>query len=140
MADTLNCEIVTPVKTVFASEASYVALPGEMGGFGVMQRHEPLVSALSSGVVSITTSEGGRDHKVSFVVTGGYAQINDNKLIVLANDAVAVADIDAAAVRDELAKVEQTLASLKEGDSSAAYYRDQLAWLGLQLKTVTEAR
>ena len=49
MADnTLTCEIVTPVKTVFASEATYVGLPGEIGSFGVMQRHEPLVSALKA--------------------------------------------------------------------------------------------
>ena len=51
MADnTLTCEIVTPVKTVFASEATYVGLPGEIGSFGVMQRHEPLVQTTLAGV------------------------------------------------------------------------------------------
>ncbi len=134
MADTLICEIVTPVKTVFTSEASYVGLPGEAGSFGVMQRHEPLVSALKPGVVNVTTSGAG---KVSFAVSGGYAQVNDSKVIVLANDALAVSEIDAAAARAELDKVEKTLAGLAVGDSAAAYYKGQKAWFELQLKAVS---
>ncbi len=138
MTDTLVCEIVTPVKTVFTSEATYVALPGEMGSFGVMKRHEPLVSALSSGVVRITTPEGG-NRKVRFLVRGGYTEIKDNKVIVLANDAVDVDGIDPAAVRAEIAKAEQAIDSLPAGDAAAAFYKDQRAWLNLQLHTVTES-
>ena len=134
MADTLICEIVTPVKTVFASEATYVGLPGEVGSFGVMQRHEPLVSALKPGRVSVTTSGEGKTSKVNFVVSGGYAQISDNKVIVLANDAVVVSEIDVAAVKAEIAKIDQAVAGLKDGDSSAAYYKSQKAWFELQLK------
>lgn len=136
MAGTLKCEIVTPVKTVFESEASYVALPGELGSFGVMQRHEPLVSALRPGTVSITVPGQSKEGKVSFVVSGGYAQISNDKVIVLANDALGVSEIDAAAVRTDLAKVEQTIAGLKSDDASLAYYKGQKAWLELQLHTV----
>lgn len=134
MADTLTCEIVTPVKTVFSSEATYVGLPGEVGSFGVMQRHEPLVSALKPGAVHVTTQGEGKTGKVNFVIAGGYAEINDNKVIVLANDAVAVDEIDVAAVQAELAKVEAELSSLAEGDSSAAYFKSQKVWFELQLK------
>lgn len=137
MADTLTCEIVTPVKTVFSSEATYVGLPGEMGSFGVMQRHEPLVSALKPGAVRVTASGEGKTTKVNFVVSGGYAQIADNKVIVLANDALAVSEIDVAAVKAEIEKVNQVIAGLKDGDSSAAYYKDQKAWFELQLKAAS---
>ena len=137
MADTLTCEIVTPVKTVFASEATYVGLPGEVGSFGVMQRHEPLVSALKPGKVHVTTQSEGKTAKVNFVIAGGYAEINDNKVIVLANDAVAVEEIDAAAVKAELEKVEQEIARLAEGDSAAAYFKSQKAWLELQLRAAS---
>lgn len=136
MTDMLTCEIVTPVKTVFSSEATYVGLPGEVGSFGVMRRHEPLVSALQPGVVNVATPASGRDSKVTFVVSGGYTEINDNKVIVLANDAVAVSDIDVDAVRAELDKVEKIIAGLGEGDSTAAYYKGQKAWNELQLKAV----
>lgn len=137
MADTLTCEIVTPVKTIYSSEATYVRLPGEVGSFGVMQRHEPLVSALQPGVVDVTAPGAGKGGKISFVVSGGYAQIDDNKVIVLANDALAIEDIDAGAVRAEISKVEQALASLKDGDPSAAYYKAQKVWLDLQLSSIS---
>lgn len=137
MADTLTCEIVTPVKTVFSSEVTYVGLPGEVGSFGVMQRHEPLVSALKPGAVHITTSAEGKTGKVNFVIAGGYAEINDNKVIVLANDAVAVDEIDVAAVKAELAKTDAELSSLAEGDSAAAYFKSQKAWFELQLKAAS---
>lgn len=138
MADMLKCEIVTPVQTIFSSDVTYVALPGEMGGFGVMRRHEPLVSALAPGTVSVTVPGSSKDgDKTSFVVSGGYAQISDDKVIVLANDALDVAGIKADDVRAELAKINQTLAGLKADDLSAAYYKGQKAWFELQLHTVT---
>lgn len=138
MADMLKCEIVTPVQTVFESDATYVALPGEMGGFGVMRRHEPLVSALAPGTVTVTVPGSSKDGgKASFVVSGGYAQISDDKVIVLANDALEVSGIKADDVRVELAKIDQTLAGLKADDPSVAYYKGQKAWFELQLHTVT---
>jgi len=137
MADTLTCEIVTPVKTVFSSTATYVGLPGEMGSFGVMQRHEPLVSALKPGAVHVTVSGEGKTNKVNFVISGGYAEIADNKVIVLANDALAVGEIEVPAVKAELEKVNQVIAGLKADDSSAAYYKSQKAWFELQLKAAS---
>ena len=137
MAETFTCDIVTPVSTVFSGEATYVGLPGEVGSFGVMRRHEPLVSALKSGVVSVTTPEAGKDGTIRFVLSGGYAQISDDKVIVLANEAVAINEIDSAKVKADLAKVEGVIAGLKDGDSSAAYYKGQKAWYELQLKAVS---
>ena len=137
MADTLTCEIVTPVKTVFSSEVTYVGLPGEMGSFGVMQRHEPLASALKAGAVNVTVAGEDKASKLNFVVSGGYAEISDNKVIVLANDALAVSEIEVPSVKAELAKVEQAIAGLKEGDSSAAYYMGQKVWFELQLKVAS---
>ena len=126
------------MQTVFESDATYVALPGEMGGFGVMRRHEPLVSALAPGTVTVTVPGSSKDGgKASFVVSGGYAQISDDKVIVLANDALEVSGIKADDVRVELAKIDQTLAGLKADDPSVAYYKGQKAWFELQLHTVT---
>ena len=136
MAETLSCDIVTPVRTIFSDEASLVRLPGELGSFGVMQMHEPLVSALQPGVVSITLGGAAQTGKVEYIVSGGYAQIDGSRVIVLANDALDISEIDTAKAREELAKIEDTIASLSADDSSAAYYREQKAWLDLQLKTV----
>ena len=65
------------------------------------------------------------------------ARISDDKVIVLANDALEVSGIKADDVRVELAKIDQTLAGLKADDPSVAYYKGQKAWFELQLHTVT---
>lgn len=139
MADNLICKIVTPVKAVFSEEATYVGLPGEMGGFGVMKGHEPLVSGLAPGVVRVATPGAGKAGNVSFVVSGGYAEIKDNEVIVLADNAQSLSDVDVAAVRGELAKAEAALSSLAESDPARSYYQDQKDWLDLQLKSVSAA-
>lgn len=137
MADTLSCKVVTPAQTIYSDKASYVGLPGELGSFGVLKGHESLVSNLQPGIVSITPVNSGT--KQSFVVSGGYAQINDNTVIVLADDAINVKDVDVAGVRSDLAQVEKTLASIAKGDASRAYYVDRKDWLTLQLTSAEAA-
>ncbi|MBR2835648.1 MAG: ATP synthase F1 subunit epsilon [Coriobacteriales bacterium] len=136
MAETMSCDIVTPVKTIYSDAATLVRLPGELGSFGVMQMHEPLVSALQPGVVSITPADAAKTGKVEYIVSGGYAQIDGERVIVLANDALDISEIDVAKAREELAKVEDIIAKLAADDSSAAYYKEQKAWFDLQLNTV----
>ena len=138
MADTLTCKIVTPTKTVFSEQASYVGLPGEAGGFGVMKGHEPLVSSLGSGVVRVTTAGEGKASEVRFALSGGYAEIKDNEVIVLADNAQSLDDVDVAAVREELAGVEGKIETVKDDDPDKAYYLDQKAWLDLLLVAVTD--
>lgn len=137
MADNLSCTVVTPAQTVFAGEATYVGLPGELGGFGVMKGHEPFVSTLTAGVVNIKPVEGGND--VRYIVAGGYAQVDDNAIIVLADNAVDLSKVDVQAIKAELEQVEESLKGIPEGDASRAYYLDQKNWLNLQLGSVSAA-
>lgn len=137
MADTLMCKIVTPVKAVFSEGASYVGLPGEIGGFGVMRGHEPLVSGLIPGVVRVTTQGGSKEREERFVISGGYAEIKDNEVIVLADNATSLADVDVAAARGELADVEAHLAGVADDDPDKAYYQDQKAWLELLIASAS---
>lgn len=137
MADTLTCKIVTPAKTVFSESASYVALPGEAGGFGVMKGHEPLVSGLGSGVVRVTTSANGKSSEAQFVVSGGYAEIKDDEVIVLADNAQSFDDVDVEAVRAELEGIEAHLTGIADGDAQKEYYLGQKAWCELLIASVT---
>lgn len=131
MAENLTCTVVTPSHTVFQGEASYVALPGETGGFGVMKDHEPLVSNLAAGIMRITGAQDGSTSR--FVLSEGYAQINNNEVIVIVENAVKVDDIDLAAVKNQLSHVEEELAATPEGDAHIPFYREEEAWLKLQL-------
>ncbi|EON78763.1 ATP synthase epsilon chain [Lunatimonas lonarensis] len=76
----MHLEIITPDKKIFEGEVSEASFPGADGSFQVLKNHAPIVSALAKGSVSFSTSEGTR----TLQVDGGVVEVNDNKIIVLA--------------------------------------------------------
>lgn len=95
---TLQLEIVTPDKTVVSAETDMVVCPGVMGEFGVLPHHVSLLSALKIG--HLRYSSNGKDKFV--FISGGFADVNNNVLTVLAESAECAEDIDVA--RAEAAK------------------------------------
>ncbi len=75
-------EIITPDSELFKGEVSSVKLPGTNGGFEILNNHAPIVSTLTSGVVSISKDSGTEE---TFEINGGVIEMQDNKIIVLAN-------------------------------------------------------
>ncbi|MDO6438809.1 ATP synthase F1 subunit epsilon [Cyclobacterium sp. 1_MG-2023] len=80
----MHLEIITPDQKVFEGEVSEATFPGADGSFQVLKNHAALISALEKGAVSYTTTEGQK----SLVVDGGVVEVNDNKIIVLAEKVV----------------------------------------------------
>ena len=92
----MKLEIITPESNVFSGEAKSVSLPGLDGVFQVLNNHAPVISALKKGnlIVEIErplSEEQKNDmividssDKISVAVNGGVAELNKNKLIVLA--------------------------------------------------------
>lgn len=66
---------------VFQGDARHVQLPGHNGLFGVLKDHAPLISTLIAGKVKVEVLDG--DIK-TFTITGGVAEVNANKVSVLA--------------------------------------------------------
>src|SRR5512132_4619546 len=86
----LTLDIVTPERRVLSVTADEVRAPGVQGGFGIRLNHEPFMTALAPG--KLTYVEGGREHH--YAVGGGFLQVADNRVIVLADTAEAASDID----------------------------------------------
>ena len=86
----LRLEIVTPDKVVLEANVDYVGAPGVDGEFGVLPGHIPLLSALAIGELYYRQ---GTDTHWAFVA-GGFAEVADNKVSVLAEAAELAADID----------------------------------------------
>jgi F-type H+-transporting ATPase subunit epsilon len=80
----MHLEIITPDQKVFEGEVSEATFPGADGSFQVLKNHAAIISALEKGAVSYTTTEGQK----SLVVDGGVVEVNDNKIIVLAEKVV----------------------------------------------------
>jgi F-type H+-transporting ATPase subunit epsilon len=92
----MKLEIITPESNIFSGEAKSVSLPGLDGIFQVLNNHAPVISALKKGnliveLESPLSEEQKNDmividasDKISVAVNGGVAELNKNKLIVLA--------------------------------------------------------
>ena len=78
----LKFELVTPEKLVRSDEVHMVVVPGVEGDFGVMEGHAPFMTTLKNGQLEVYKSAGGEPERVT--VSGGFAEIGDNGLTVLA--------------------------------------------------------
>ncbi len=69
-------------KTIYEGDAKVVTLPGESGEVSILDNHIPLVSALKKGMVRVTENENSTKE---FSISGGFAQVNKDHLILLLN-------------------------------------------------------
>ena len=84
MAD-LRFELVTPEKLVMADDVYMVVVPGTEGEFGVLAGHAPYMSTLRDGELSVYRSAGAQPERIP--VSGGFAEVSDKGLTVLAESA-----------------------------------------------------
>ncbi len=87
----LRFELVTPARLLVSEEADMVVVPGGDGDFGVLPGHAPRLSTVRPGVLDLY--RGGAVEKRIFVA-GGFAEVSGERCTVLAEEAVAVEDID----------------------------------------------
>ena len=108
MAGTFRFELVTPERMLLSEDAAQVVVPGVEGEFTVLAGHAPVVSALRPGVVDATL---GDSRAVRVFVKGGFAEVDADRLIVLAERAFDVASMDATGIAAELETAEAELAA-----------------------------
>lgn len=119
----LRLEIVTPEHRVLDAEVDSVTVPTASGEVGILPNHAPLVSALKPGVLSY----GIKGSIEKLAVSGGFVEVNGNKVAVLADSAESSADIDLEAAKAARDEAEKSLAAAGLGslsDTEAA--REQL--------------
>lgn len=101
MAGTFRVAVVTPEREVAALVAKFVALPAFDGEMGILAKRAPLLTQLGSGLLRI---EGADGEKVSLFVSGGFAQMVEDKLTVLTPEALEPSAVSAEAARAGLEK------------------------------------
>ena len=84
----LRFELVTPERLVRSDEVHMVVVPGTEGDFGVLEGHAPFMSTIRNGDIAIYRSGmGGEPERIA--IEGGFAEVNDRGLTVLAERAEA---------------------------------------------------
>lgn len=90
MADTFRFNVVAPDGQILSKDVEFVLVRGEEGDLGILAHHAPLVAGLEIGVAQYI--EGGQRHKLA--VCGGFIEVIDNKVTILARAAEKAEDID----------------------------------------------
>jgi len=111
MADKIAFEIVSPERLLVSDSADMVTVPGAEGDFGVLAGHMPLISTLRPGVIDVRG--GSKSGDIRLFVLGGFAEANPDKLTVLAEEAIPMGQIDAAALEQRIRNTEEDLILLK---------------------------
>lgn len=112
MAEEIHLRIVTPSEELLDERVAEVTAPGTLGEFGVLPDHATFLSSLEIGRLSYKTSRAV--HQIA--VRGGFAEVSNNVVTVLADDAARAGDIDTAAVREFLQAAEDALADVSPVD------------------------
>jgi F-type H+-transporting ATPase subunit epsilon len=86
-----KAQILTPEGSLFDDEVTGVRVPGEMGSFEVKTLHANIISSLELGEILVRKATGDEQH---FAVTGGFVEVVDSKLTLLAEAAERVEEID----------------------------------------------
>jgi F-type H+-transporting ATPase subunit epsilon len=87
----MNCTIVTQERTVFSGEVKYVSLPGTEGTMGILPNHSAMLTTLGFGEVMVRPEEGEETY---FAIGGGFAEVQPEKIVVLADSAEQAEEID----------------------------------------------
>jgi F-type H+-transporting ATPase subunit epsilon len=114
MAEAFKFELVSPERLLVSEEVQYVVIPGAEGEMTVMVNHAPVMTTIKPGVVTVRTVDGQDDR---YVVFGGFADILPEGCTLLAESAVAVADIDHADVARRIQEAREDVADAKDDQS-----------------------
>ncbi len=90
MANEIRLEVVTPSKMVVSEDVELATAPGVDGAFGVMAHHAPLLSTLKIGEMRFVKDGQTR----SLAISGGFCEVSNNKMTVLAEAAEYAEEID----------------------------------------------
>lgn len=84
MAD-LKFELVTPDRLVMSDNVHMVVVPGTEGQSGIMAGHAPYMTTLKNGELAVYRTQGSQPERIN--VTGGFAEVSEKGLTVLAESA-----------------------------------------------------
>jgi F-type H+-transporting ATPase subunit epsilon len=124
----LRLELVAPRGPVFEGDVDMVVVPAVTGEIGILPHHAPLVAQLAIGTMRALTAEGTW---LTFAVAEGFAKVQFNKVIVLADTAEEASTIDVARAERSVERALQRLEMYRTGtvpeDDIVDPYREQLA-------------
>ena len=117
MAGKILFDLVSPERLLLSKPVDMVTVPGTEGYMGVMAGHASLVSTLRAGMIDM--QDEGQDTR--FFIRGGFAEINAEKITVLAEEAVPISELDIAVLDQRIADAQaDEIAAKTDADRARA--------------------
>jgi F-type H+-transporting ATPase subunit epsilon len=133
MADPFKFDLVSPERLLLSEEVESVMVPGAEGYFTVLAHHAPLMSTLKPGLIEVKGLSGETE---KFFVRGGFADVTPSGLTILAEQAIRLADLDAATLEQEVRNLEEDVADAGDdhgrrltAETKLAELRDVQRWI-----------
>src|SRR5438309_2282844 len=113
--NTLHVEVVTAERELYSGEADMVSAPGSEGRLGILPRHAPLLTTLAPGALRITLQGAEED----LFVSGGFLEVSNNSVAVLADAAEHADEIDQARAEEARRRAQERLADVRSNTERA---------------------
>jgi F-type H+-transporting ATPase subunit epsilon len=117
----LTVKVISPGETILDATADEVILPSSTGQLGILTNHAPLTTVLEIGVMRFKAN----NQWAAIALMGGVAEVEENEVTVLVNEAIAGSKIDAAIARKELEAAEKHLSAIKDEDKQGKIQAEQ---------------
>ena len=114
MAEIVEFELVSPERLLLSAPVEMVVVPGAEGDFGVLYGHTPMITGVRTGVI-VTYEAGSVDRRI--FVAGGFAEVTAARCTVLADQAMAVDDLDRGAAEQKLKDSREDLEDASDDDA-----------------------
>lgn len=125
MAETTHFELVSPGRLVLSEAVEMAVVPGVEGDFGAMPRHEPMLSTIRPGTVTLYNK--GKPERQLFVA-GGFAEVTGERCTVLSEEAFDLGDVTADQVATRLRDADdQVKAASTDAEKTVAQQRRKIA-------------
>jgi F-type H+-transporting ATPase subunit epsilon len=136
MAMTVHCDIVSAEEEIFSGLIEFVSLTGSLGDVGITPGHAPLLTEIKPGPVELK-KQGGEDD--IFYVSGGFLEVQPNKVTIMADTALRAHDMNEAAAEEARKQAEQALSD-QTAEFEYSRAASQLAEASAQLRTIQQIR
>mgnify|MGYP005727198575 FL=1 len=113
MNNKINFDFVSPEASIVSSEVDMVLIPGVDGDAGILPDHSPFMTTLRQGIVEVTFEQG---NVKKYLVEGGFADITQDKMTILAETSLNLSDTDSKVLKSELDIINEKLASAEEDE------------------------
>ncbi len=130
----ITCQFVRPDRLLYEGPVASLVLVTTTGELGVWPGHAPEICALGNGLVRLHRRAEDGGGTVIVIISGGYAEITPDQVIILADHARRADDIEPDVVSETRGKAVAARDALPADDSRRAYYDNKIAWCDLLLQ------